>query len=67
MDLVIYNNLTRRREVFEPLEAGKVRLYACGVTTYDLCHIGHGMQAIGPALARCGKPSRRRPSAASNT
>lgn len=39
--LQIYNNLTRKKEPFKPLEQGKVSMYVCGVTTYDLCHIGH--------------------------
>ncbi len=39
--LKLYNSLTREKETFEPLEAGKVRLYVCGVTVYDLCHVGH--------------------------
>jgi len=63
MDLVVYNTLTRRKEVFQPLAAGGsgpisadpsqgsgegaagekplVRMYVCGVTVYDLCHLGH--------------------------
>ncbi|MGO1248064.1 MAG: cysteine--tRNA ligase [Oceanisphaera sp.] len=40
--LKIYNTLTRQKEAFTPLEAGKVGMYVCGVTIYDLCHIGHG-------------------------
>ncbi len=39
--LQIYNSLTRKKEVFVPLEAGKVRLYVCGMTVYDYCHVGH--------------------------
>ncbi len=39
--LQIYNNLTRQKETFKPLVEGKVSMYVCGVTTYDLCHIGH--------------------------
>lgn len=46
MELTLYNTLSRKRETFHPIEEGKLRLYACGVTTYDVCHIGHGMQAI---------------------
>lgn len=46
MGIQVYNTITRTKEPFEPLEAGKVRMYACGVTTYDVCHIGHGMQAL---------------------
>ena len=37
----IYNTLTRSKEEFVPLTSGEVRMYVCGVTVYDLCHIGH--------------------------
>lgn len=37
----IYNSLTGKKETFVPLEPGKVRLYVCGMTVYDYCHIGH--------------------------
>jgi cysteinyl-tRNA synthetase len=39
--LKIYNTLTRKKEVFQPRQAGKVGLYVCGMTVYDYCHIGH--------------------------
>ncbi|OPX54828.1 cysteinyl-tRNA synthetase [Oceanospirillum multiglobuliferum] len=39
--LHIYNTMTRKKEVFTPIEAGKIKMYVCGVTVYDLCHIGH--------------------------
>lgn len=39
--LQIYNSLTRKKEPFTPLEANKVRMYVCGMTVYDFCHIGH--------------------------
>jgi cysteinyl-tRNA synthetase len=39
--LKIYNDLTKQKETFQPLEAGKVRMYVCGMTVYDLCHLGH--------------------------
>src|SRR5690606_28766349 len=39
--LRIYNSLTRSKEVFVPLEPGKVRMYVCGMTVYDWCHVGH--------------------------
>ena len=39
--LQIYNSLTRKKELFTPLEENKVRMYVCGMTVYDLCHIGH--------------------------
>ncbi|MFW5329282.1 cysteine--tRNA ligase [Hydrogenophaga sp. ZJX-1] len=41
MTLSIFNTLSRRLEPFEPLEPGHVRMYVCGMTIYDLCHIGH--------------------------
>ena len=40
-DLQIYNSLTRTKQVFTPIEPGKVRMYVCGMTIYDYCHIGH--------------------------
>jgi cysteinyl-tRNA synthetase len=39
--LKIYNTLTRKKELFQPLEVGKVGMYVCGMTVYDYCHIGH--------------------------
>ena len=39
--LEIYNNLTRKKEVFTPIDAQNVRMYVCGMTVYDLCHLGH--------------------------
>ena len=41
MSLRIYNTLSRALENFAPLEPGQVRMYVCGMTIYDLCHIGH--------------------------
>jgi cysteinyl-tRNA synthetase len=41
MPLRVYNTLNRNKETFEPLVPGKVRMYVCGVTVYDLCHLGH--------------------------
>lgn len=46
MALQVFNTLTKTKEQFEPLEPGKVRLYVCGVTVYDYCHIGHARSAI---------------------
>ena len=40
--LKIHNSLTRSIQEFTPIEPGKVRLYVCGMTVYDLCHLGHG-------------------------
>ncbi len=42
----IYNSLTRRKEEFVPLEEGKVKMYACGITVSGEAHIGHGYQAL---------------------
>src|SRR6478672_63449 len=46
MTLKLYNTLNRREESFEPLEPGKVRMYYCGVTVYDYCHLGHARACI---------------------
>ena len=46
MGLHVYNTLTRNKEEFIPLEPGKVKFYACGVTVYDHCHIGHARSSI---------------------
>ncbi len=46
MSLKIYNSLTKRKEEFIPLQEGKVKMYVCGVTVYDRCHIGHARAAI---------------------
>lgn len=42
----IYNTLTRRKEDFEPLEKGKVKMYACGITVSGEAHVGHAYQAL---------------------
>lgn len=39
--LKIYNTLAREKQVFVPMEAGKVGMYVCGMTVYDYCHVGH--------------------------
>jgi len=44
--LQVYNTLTRKKEVFTPITPGKVGLYVCGCTVYDLCHIGHARTYI---------------------
>jgi cysteinyl-tRNA synthetase len=44
--LRIYNTLTRQLQPFEPIEPGKVRMYVCGITVYDLCHMGHARMNI---------------------
>ena len=39
--LKIYNSLTREKQAFVPIETGRVRMYVCGMTVYDFCHLGH--------------------------
>lgn len=46
MSLVIYNTLTRQKEVFKPLEEGKVKMYVCGPTVYNYIHIGNARPPI---------------------
>ena len=46
MSLRIYNSLSRSIEAFEPLHSGHVRMYVCGMTIYDLCHIGHARMML---------------------
>ncbi len=44
--LKIYNTLTRKKEEFQTLEPGKVKMYVCGVTVYNDAHVGHAMSAL---------------------
>jgi cysteinyl-tRNA synthetase len=44
--LTLYNTLTRRKEPFQPIDPGNVRVYACGPTVYDYVHIGNGRMAV---------------------
>ena len=44
--LQIYNTLSRSKQVFVPIEPGKVKMYVCGMTVYDFCHIGHARVMI---------------------
>jgi len=46
MSLRIFNTLTRKVDDFSPLEPGHVRMYVCGMTVYDLCHLGHARSMI---------------------
>jgi cysteinyl-tRNA synthetase len=46
MSLRIYNTLSRSLQSFSPAEPGHVRMYVCGMTIYDLCHIGHARMAM---------------------
>ena len=52
MSLRIYNTLSRALEDFSPLEPGHVRMYLCGITVYDLCHIGHARCNIAFDIAQ---------------
>ncbi|ELY4219356.1 cysteine--tRNA ligase [Cronobacter sakazakii] len=44
--LKIFNTMSRQKEEFKPIHAGEVGMYVCGITVYDLCHIGHGRTFI---------------------
>lgn len=44
--LNLYNSLTREKELFTPIEPGKIGLYACGITVYDECHLGHARSMV---------------------
>jgi cysteinyl-tRNA synthetase len=44
--LRVYNTLTRKKEEFEPIEPGKVRMYVCGPTVWEKAHVGHAMSAL---------------------
>ena len=46
MSIKVYNTLTKSKEEFVPREAGKVSIYACGVTPYDFAHIGNSRPAV---------------------
>jgi len=46
MALKIYNTLSRKKEKFIPLKEGEVKMYVCGVTVYDQCHVGHARALI---------------------
>jgi cysteinyl-tRNA synthetase len=52
MEIQIYNTLTRRKEVFRPVEPGQVRMYNCGPTVYDQAHIGNLRTYVGADVVR---------------
>ena len=52
MSLRIYNTLSRRVEQFTPINSGQVRMYVCGMTIYDLCHIGHARMMMAFDVAQ---------------
>jgi cysteinyl-tRNA synthetase len=49
--LTIYNTLTKTKEPFKPLDGNNVRMYVCGMTVYDYCHLGHGRSMVAFDLA----------------
>ena len=44
--MLLYNTLGRKKEEFVPVHPGKANMYVCGITAYDLCHIGHARSAL---------------------
>ncbi|MFH2075219.1 MAG: cysteine--tRNA ligase [Pseudomonadota bacterium] len=46
MSLRIFNTQSRKKEEFLPIEEGKVGIYVCGITAYDVCHVGHARSAV---------------------
>ncbi|MBC8190784.1 MAG: cysteine--tRNA ligase [FCB group bacterium] len=52
MSIRFYNTISRQKEVFQPLEAGKVKMYTCGPTVYDFAHIGNYRTFIFEDLLR---------------
>jgi len=46
MSLRFYNTLTKKKEEFVPINEGKIGIYVCGITAYDVCHIGHARSAL---------------------
>lgn len=50
--LTIFNSLTRKHEKFTPIEPNKIRMYVCGMTVYDYCHIGHARSLISFDMIR---------------
>jgi len=52
MTLTLYNTLTRQKETFQPLKPGQVKLYCCGITVYDYCHLGHARTCLVWDVAR---------------
>ncbi|HLE17633.1 MAG TPA: cysteine--tRNA ligase, partial [Syntrophales bacterium] len=46
MPLRLYNTITKQKEPFQPVEPGKAGVYVCGITAYDVCHVGHARSAV---------------------
>ena len=51
--LKIYNTLARTKQTFVPIEPGKVRMYVCGMTVYDFCHLGHARVMVIFDVVQC--------------
>ena len=52
--LRIYNSLAREKQEFVPLRVGEVRMYVCGITVYDYCHLGHARMMVAfDVVQRC--------------
>lgn len=50
--LRVHNSMTGRKEPFEPIEPGRVRMYVCGITVYDHIHVGHARSQVAFDIAR---------------
>ncbi len=46
VEIKIYNTLTQRKETLQPIEPGRIRIYVCGITTYDYSHLGHARMLV---------------------
>lgn len=46
MTIMLYNSLSRQKEPLQPIQAGKIGLYVCGMTVYDRCHLGHARSMV---------------------
>ena len=58
--LKIHNSLSGKKERFEPLEAGKVRMYVCGITVYDYLHLGHARMLMKSSILAGRRPGMTR-------
>lgn len=52
MDIFLYNSAHREKELFSPIQEGRVGMYTCGMTVYDYAHIGHGRKYVGDDIVR---------------
>ena len=46
MDIKVYNTLSGRKEELQPIEPGKIKMYVCGPTVYDMAHVGHARSCV---------------------